>query len=219
MLFRSMPFAILKSADFSSLKDMAEALYLGTGYMESLNRFEKECEERGKDFSEESFIALYRAVVYSISYYIGQEVCKYIDMVYDKEVVFFEQYNKYSFDREFLDSIKTVFQDDSEMRYIQRTFLVPQFKKIEHREKIKELYTSVPLREYSYNHVYNAMLDIKNQHHLLYPGQDLFLSIEEMEEFFKSKCMVSDYEQIDNCVSNCISGRSEEHTSELQSQR
>ena len=89
-----MPFAILKSADFSSLKDMAEALYLGTGYMESLNRFEKECEERGKDFSEESFIALYRAVVYSISYYIGQEVCKYIDMVYDKEVVFFEQYNK-----------------------------------------------------------------------------------------------------------------------------
>lgn len=201
-----MPFAILKSADFSSLKDMAEALYLGTGYMESLNRFEKECEERGKDFSEESFIALYRAVVYSISYYIGQEVCKYIDMVYDKEVVFFEQYNKYSFDREFLDSIKTVFQDDSEMRYIQRTFLVPQFKEIEHREKIKELYTSVPLREYSYNHVYNAMLDIKNQHHLLYPGQDLFLSIEEMEEFFKSKCMVSDYEQIDNCVSNCISG-------------
>ena len=132
-----MPFAILKSADFSSLKDMAEALYLGTGYMESLNRFEKECEERGKDFSEESFIALYRAVVYSISYYIGQEVCKYIDMVYDKEVVFFEQYNKYSFDREFLDSIKTVFQDDSEMRYIQRTFLVPQFKEIEHREKIK----------------------------------------------------------------------------------
>ena len=83
---------------------------------------------------------------------------------------------------------------------------MPQFKEIEHREKIKELYTSVPLREYSYNHVYNAMLDIKNQHHLLYPGQDLFLSIEEMEEFFKSKCMVSDYEQIDNCVSNCISG-------------
>lgn len=201
-----MPFAILKSADFSSLKSMAEALYLETDYMERLKCFEKECVERGKDFSEESYIALYRAVVYSISYYIGQEVCKYIDMVYDKEVVFFEKYNKYSFDREFLDSIKMVFQDDSEMRYIQRTFLLPAFKEIGCREKMSELYASVPIREYSYSHVYNAMLDIKNQYHLLYPEQDLFLSIEEMEEFFKNKCMVSDYEQIDNCVSNCISG-------------
>lgn len=201
-----MPFAILKSADFSSLKSMAEALYLETDYMERLKCFEKECIERAKDFSEESYIALYRAVVYSISYYIGQEVCKYIDMVYDKAVVFFEKYNKYSFDREFLDSIKTVFQDESEMRYIQRTFLLPAFKEIGCREKMNELYTSVPIREYSYSHVYNAMLDIKNQYHLLYPEQDLFLSIEEVEEFFKNKCMVSDYEQIDNCVSNCISG-------------
>lgn len=201
-----MPFAILKSADFSSLESMAMALYDETEYIESIKRFKEKCINQGRDYIEESYIALYRAIVYSISYYIGEEVCKYIEMVYEKKVVFFENYNKYSFDKEFLDSIKAVFQDDFEMKYVQRTFLVQPFKKIEYCEGMRELYAKIPIREYSYSHVYNAMLDIKNQHHLLYPGQDLFLSIEEVEEFFKSKCMVSDYEQIDSCISNCISG-------------
>ena len=201
-----MPFAVLKSADFSSLESMAMELYDGTTYEKSIKRFKRECNERGKNYKKEIYIALYRAVVYSLSYYIGEEARKFIERVYDKKTVFFEGYNNYSFDKDFLDSIKTVFHNDSEMRYIQRTFFAQPFKEIMCREKVKDLYANIPIREYSYNHVYNAMLDIKNQHHLLHSGQDLFLSIEEMEEFFRSRCLVNDYEQIDNCVSNCISG-------------
>lgn len=201
-----MPFAMLKSTDFSSLESMAMALYKGTEYEKVIEKFKDECINRGRNFKAESYIALYRAVVYSLSYYIGEELRKYIYMVYDKKLTFFEEYNKYSFDEDFLKSIREVFSDNSEIKYIQRILQGSSFSEIGYRKETKRLYANIPIREYSYNHVYNAMLDIKNQHYLLNKKQNLFLSIEEMEEFFKSRCMVNDYEQIDNCVSNCISG-------------
>lgn len=202
-----MPFAILKSAEFSSLKSMAIALFKNTKYEKNINKFERECRKRGKDFKEESFIALYRAVVYSLSYYIGKELCKYLSIWYGKNIKVFEGYNKYSFDNVFLESIKEVFD---EKFYVARTFQEKPFKKIDCLKKTKNLYANIPIREYSYSNVYNAMLDIRNQHYSAQKDkvikEELFLSIEEIEEFFISRCMVSDYEQIDICVSSSISG-------------
>ena len=202
-----MPFAVLKSVEFSRLESMAKALYGGTEYEESISGFEKECIKREKDFKEESFIALYRAVVYGLSYYIGQEVSKYISIFYGKNLSVFEEYVKYSFDDDFIKSIKQI---SAEKLFVQRIFQEKPLKRANSSQRNKGLYTNIPIREYSYDNVYNAMLDMKNQHTLSQKDkvtkEEFLLSIEEIEEFFRSRCLVSDYDQIDELVSNCISG-------------
>lgn len=206
-----MPFAILKSVEFISLKSMALNLYEDTKYAEEIAEFEKLCLEKGKSFEKESFIGLYRAVVYSLSYYIGAELRKYIKFLFGKELIAFEGYNKFSFEKSFLESIKEVFETKSDNNgYIRRTLAETPFKKVECSKDIKELCKNIPWREYSYNHVYNSMLDIKNQYsslqHDLKTNQELFLTIEEVQQFVENYCLINVHEHIDNCVSACISG-------------
>lgn len=202
-----MPFAVLKSVEFARLESMTKALYKGTKFEKNIVEFERECEKQGRDFKEESFIALYRAVVYSLSCYIGKELRKYISVFYDKNLVVFGGYDQYSFDDDFLESIKQV---SAEKLFVQRIFQEKSLKSVKRDRKNEKLYANIPIREYSYNNVYNAMLDMKNQHTLTQKDketkEELLLSIEEIEEFFRSRCLVSDYEQIDDFVSSCISG-------------
>ncbi len=202
-----MPFAILKSVEFFRLESMVRALYKNTKYEKNISKFETECEKRGRFFKEESFVALYRAVVYCLSYYIGQELIKYISIIFEKKINFFEGYNKYSFEDDFLESIKQI---SAEKLFVQRIFQEKPLKKVKSSQENKKLYTNIPIREYSYSNVYNAMLDIKNQHTLSQkdnePKAELLLSIEEIEDFFRSRYLVNNYDQIDDLVSCCISG-------------
>ena len=93
------PFALLKSVDFDELYNFARIIYEGTTYLKSLEIYRCTCEEKGLNFKEESYASIYRAVVYSISYYIGIELKEFMRVFFGKKLKFFKQYEAYIFDQ------------------------------------------------------------------------------------------------------------------------
>lgn len=207
------PFAILKSVDFEALYHFVEIIYEGTSYINALRKYRGSCEERGLNFEEESYVSLYRAVVYSISYYIGMELIEFMKMYFGKTLTFFKEYNQYIFDNSFQNSTRKVFKDSMGIFFVIKLLQQEPFQRVFHRKEVEPVLKNVSMREYTYERVYNYILGIKNELLQELSNEELesnmqseiYITIEEFEEVFESNFFVNDFKKMNDCISGCVS--------------
>lgn len=97
------PFAVLKSIPYHKLLELFYLIFGETEYGKDMREYQS---RMGEDFPEKSYVALYRAVVFNLSMYVGREFLSYLYEVLGGERLFgfgTENY-KYNFEYRFIKS-------------------------------------------------------------------------------------------------------------------
>lgn len=205
------PFAILKSVKFEELYDFFQILYEDTSYLISIKLYEEECKNRRLCFEKMASTAIYRAVVYSLSLYIGKELKEYLKICFSKKLVFCNDLYKYNFESSFCKSVEQIIEETHE-KYIFRVLRQKRFLSIPCRPELEHFSERYFLQKYDYKRVYNFMLEVINDlhHESVNQGENIessgveLITIEEFEQLFTHCFYMEDYGNVDNCMSRCI---------------
>ena len=105
------PFAILKSISYEKLEELFYLIFENTEYADEIKNYQNECQNC---FEKESFVALYRALVFNYSMYIGREFIEYLNSILESgrrfQVTLKDE--KYNYTKKFLRSIEKIQQGD-----------------------------------------------------------------------------------------------------------
>ena len=198
------PFVLLRSISYNELKKLAEELFIDIPYMDEIKAFEGKCQEKGLDYKQEIYDALYRTVVFVLSRYIGCELQQYLERYYKKETEYYYEYCRHSFAEEFIESVREMFDGKTGFAFSVRLLLSEDIEKVTSEKRMEQDVKPVIPKEYSYESAYNTILNIKN----IIPVKTgkSFISIEEVEEYFKYNFIARENENLWDEFSNCICG-------------
>lgn len=200
------PFAILKSVKFQKLLSFFYTLYEGTEYAEQVKIYEQKTSK--EEFARKTYVLLHRAVAFSISKYIGEELKKYVKNVCDIELDFDNSHNILNFDEYFEDAAVKGWNENSR-EILKRVLSQGLFEKIECRPAFGKMCSEYFSREYSYKRAYNFILEVINdvRHGKLGNSNEhmcRFVTIEELEFLFTQVFYGADDAEIRNCLIGCI---------------
>lgn len=204
------PFAILKSVKFEHLRSFFYILFEGTDYADKIRKYEEKCKQSGEDFAQKTYVALYRAVVYNLSFYIGEELKKYIKTVTGIDIQADDERNRYSFDDDFEKAVREVFESKLELSYLSDIISQDYFEKIDCRKEMKNLCAQYSSKEYTYTRAHNFMLEVINdiRHNDYFDGNEYVMrkmaTIEEIEALFEYGFLYDEDKRIEDCISKCI---------------
>lgn len=129
----ALPFPILKSVNFNELYTLFRRIYDSTTYGNKIEEYKK---GHLGDFAEWSYMAIYRAVSYSLSMYIGELFQSYLeDITEGKELEFFDIHQKYSFENDFLESTAMIFEDQNNL-YLFRVLMTDDFNEVKCQNRL-----------------------------------------------------------------------------------
>lgn len=129
----ALPFPILKSVDFEELYTLFRRIYDNTTYG---NRIEEYRKGHSEDFAEWSYMAIYKAVSYNFSIYIGRLFKSYLEEITEgKELQYFGAYQKYSFETDFLESTAMIFENQNNS-YLFKVLLTDDFNEVKCQNRL-----------------------------------------------------------------------------------
>lgn len=129
----ALPFPILKSVNFDELYTLFIRIYGNTAYGNKIEAYKK---RYSKDFAKWSYMAIYRAVSYSFSIYIGGLFKSYLGgLIGRKELEYFDIYQKYSFETDFLESIAMIFENQNNS-YLFKVLLTDDFSEVKCQNRL-----------------------------------------------------------------------------------
>ncbi len=211
------PFAILKSIKFDTLWKIFYCMYEQTVYGKQIIAFKERCKTQ-EQFAETVYVAVYRAVVYNLSRYIGILFKEYYEEILEeRKLQFYEANHKYNFTPEFLDSTKEIF----EKRYQNYLFNLMQQSVQEQVNRTEDVFQDVQSYEMltcSYEAIYLYILAIINELRNNDVGEERqnskpnagryqwskFITIEEMVDVVYRQYPDENYDTINILMTRCF---------------
>lgn len=205
------PFAILKSVKFDWLYELFQNLFIGTEYRREVDAYVDKNNKEGKKYKDILYIAIYRAIVFILSMYVGQEFQEYLKSLYkDRRFSFYTKFYSFHFEDTFCKSITKMTQKGLAMYLLNvlvkergrnEEVIVPALNRFWFEE--------YHVRRYDYKVSCNFMLEIINDlrhggaKKIIRFGND-FITIEEIVQAFRNYLFIADDELEDPYVSRCI---------------
>lgn len=112
VLCRFTPFAMLRSVPYDRMRQYFSCLFEGTSYLKRLE------EQKGE--AKDDFIAVYRAVVYAMSYLIGRLFGNYMENIFDISGNLKDNLSEWEPNRSFRGSILKMFSDFEASKFYRR---------------------------------------------------------------------------------------------------
>lgn len=195
------PFAILKSVRFEELEGYFFDIFRGTEYAQSISRQKGDL---GAKYEFYHYKALYRAVVYVFSYYIGLQFIDFLDSnVIHRKLVFQRKNDKFCYEKMFIEAVDEIFVHGSE-KFFLPAFLYKGFTNVEMRNSIISLFSSIGKYgrlesdfRTTYHYLWALFNDLREDASVKNTKNESlrkFLSIEELQNAVSLSCFTSDYE-------------------------
>lgn len=131
VLCRFTPFAILRSAEYEIMWNLFRALFEDTKYFSVL--------ESLKGGKKELAVTIYRAVVYSLSYFTGMVFKAYINNTIDAELILDTNLSDAEINESFSEAIASVFEEFTVSNYYNRLPELPNETIVEYNSGEKPL--------------------------------------------------------------------------------
>lgn len=209
----ALPFPILKSVDFNELYTLFRRIYDSTTYGNKIEEYKK---GHLGDFAEWSYMAIYRAVSYSLSMYIGELFQSYLeDITEGKELEYFDIHQKYSFETDFLESTAMIFQDQNNL-YLFRVLMTDDFNEVKCQNRLIPYVRKYAGHTCDYKTLFmliheiieevrcNQILNVSSKVDIV--QSEKFISITELQELIYSIYPTDEKKVLDILMIMCITG-------------
>lgn len=201
------PFAILKSISFDELIKCFYSIFEGTDYGKSMYWDEKRL---GDKFPEFSYMAVFRAIVYVLSYYTGLQLIDFLKNIICKELIFQTKNDSYCYEEGFRFSVEQIFGKENRY-FFRKLYLFRGFSDVERKNNLKPYIAKYGKLGKDYEIVYLYILALINDVRMDGSWEKIeriswkkFLSIEEFQEALQLSYDSRDESEIKNVMIRCL---------------